>query len=200
MDIKQYVESGILEEFAMGILSEEEAAAVIGMSLQYPEVAAEKAAVEQALEKFSDLHAIAPNHHLQQKILTAMGFGAPLLPLDLDNLPVTNSEANHLQWLEALKHLIPENPAEDFFAVPLTNTPQLAQTLVVTKCDVPEETHGDLIESFFILKGECICSVGDELYHLHGGSFLEIPLHTTHTIKIISPYVVGILQHRMLEV
>ncbi|RYZ98859.1 MAG: hypothetical protein EOP47_18280 [Sphingobacteriaceae bacterium] len=198
MDIKQYIASGVLEDFSMGLLNDEAAASVIQLAGQYPEIAAELNAVEQALEKFASVQAISPSQGLKNKVLAALGFGDKLSPLDLNNLPITNSEANHLQWLEALKHLIPEDPAEDVFAVPLTNTPLLAQTLVVTKSDVPEETHGDLIESFFILKGECICKVGDDLHHLHAGSFLEIPLDTVHTIEIVSPYVVGILQHRML--
>ncbi|MEO6151047.1 MAG: cupin domain-containing protein [Mucilaginibacter sp.] len=200
MDIKQYIANGVLEDFSLGLLSEEESVSVIEVCRQYPEIAAELIDIENALEKYAVLHAIPPSDLLRLKVLKELGFDETLPALDLNNLPVTNSRANHLQWLEALKHLIPEDPAEDVFAAPLTNTPQLAQTLVVTKCDVPEETHGDLIESFFILKGECICEVGNELHHLHAGSFLEIPLHTTHTIKIVSPYVVGILQHRMLEV
>lgn len=67
--------------------------------------------------------------------------------------------------------------------------------LVITKADVPEETHDDRRESFFIMKGTCICVVDGIQYELNPGDFLEIPLHTNHDIKIVTPYVVAILQH-----
>ncbi|MES2266974.1 MAG: cupin domain-containing protein [Bacteroidota bacterium] len=200
MEIKKYIESGILEEYTFGLLNNEEQKDVIRLSLLYPEIKAELMAIEIAIEQFAALNAKAPATKLKERLLTQLGFGDALPALDLKNLPLTNAEANHLQWIDALKHLIPENPDQDFYAEPLTNTTHLSQVLVVTKCDVPEETHGDLIESFFILKGECICTVGNDTFHLQGGSFLEIPLNVEHTIKIVSPYVVGILQHRMLEI
>lgn len=196
MDIKQYIESGILEEYILGLLNNEQQQDVDRLSLLYSEIKSELTAIELAIEKLATLTSIAPSEKAKSRLLSTLGFYEPL---DINNLPLTNSEANHLQWLEALKHLIPENPDQDVFAEVLTNVPQLSQVLVVTKCDVPEEIHGDLIESFFILKGECVCTVGDETFHLHGGSFLEIPLNVEHAIKIVSPYVVGILQHRMLE-
>lgn len=200
MEIKQYVESGILEQYVLGLLNVDEELDVVRLSLIYPEVKAELNGIETAIEQLALAAAISPAEHSRHRLLATLGFTGELPALDLNNLPLTSAEANHLQWLEALKHLIPQNPDQDVFAEVLTAKPELSQVLVVTKCDVPEETHGDLIESFFILKGECICTVGDETYHLHGGSFLEIPLNVEHTIKIVSPYVVGILQHRMLAV
>lgn len=198
MDIWEYIESGILEEYVMGWLSAEQQEVVYKMSLRYPEIGRELRSIERTLEKYAVQNAIEPETNLKYKILETLGFSTYLPILDLHNLPVTDAESNHLQWLDALRPFIPDQPKEDFIAKILRNEPHLSQTLVITKCDVPEETHGDLIESFFILKGECICEVGNETHHLHAGSFLEIPLHTMHTIKIVSPYVVGILQHRMI--
>ncbi|MCO5934586.1 hypothetical protein NAF17_03445 [Mucilaginibacter sp. RB4R14] len=200
MEIKRYIESGILEEYILGLLNSEDQQDVVRLSLLHPEVKAELNAIEVAIEKLAALTAIATSNHSKNRLLASLGFADALPALDLNNLPLTNADANHLQWIEALKHLIPENPDQDVFAEVLTNSPLLSQVLVVTKCDVPEETHGDLIESFFILKGECVCTVGEDTFHLYGGSFLEIPLNVEHTIKIVSPYVVGILQHRMLEI
>jgi mannose-6-phosphate isomerase-like protein (cupin superfamily) len=200
MNIWEYIESGILVEYVMGWLSPDQQEAVYKTSLRHPEIARELRIIERHLEKLALQNAVEPEENVKIKILEALGFSTYLPILDLHNLPVISEEANHLQWLDALKHLIPEIPTENFTAIALRNDQHLTQTLVITKSDVPEETHGDLIESFFILKGGCICSVGKETHHLHAGSFLEIPLHTEHTIKIVTPYVVGILQHRMLEI
>jgi mannose-6-phosphate isomerase-like protein (cupin superfamily) len=200
MNIREYIASGILEDYAMGALSDEDQSAVYQLSLLHPKIAAALLEIEKTLEQYANLRAVNPDGRLKQRILNSLDVAPEPPAFDLGNLPVTNSEANHLQWLQALKHLIPEEPTEDFMAESLRSEPHLAQTLVITKCDVPEETHGNVIESFFILKGECICAVGNNTFHLHAGSFLEIPLHVPHTIQIVSPYVVGILQHRTLEI
>ena len=68
--------------------------------------------------------------------------------------------------------------------------------LVVTKLDVPQEMHDDIAESFFILKGRCTCTIGDEQVTLNPGDHLDIPLHVNHDVKLESPYVIAILQHQ----
>jgi len=198
MDIQAYIESGILEEYCAGLLSTNEQAKLIKMSMLYPEIKLELNAIELALEQLAALNAIMPVASLKPQIFKALGFQDDGAKLDLNNLPATNKYSNHYHWLNTLAHLIPEIPAEDFLAEVLRHDEQIAQLLVITKNDVPEETHGDLIESFFILKGKCECTVGDHLYKLSPGDFLEIPLHVEHDIKIVSPYVVGILQHRFI--
>lgn len=195
MDIKQYIASGILEEYCMGLLNNVDEEYVTRMSLVYPEIKDELIAIEFALENFASLNAITPVHDLKNKIFRTLGLETSFPALDVNNMPLTNSEANHLQWLDALKHLIPEEPDTDFYAVPITRKPGVEQTLIVIKHDVPEETHTNVIESFFILKGQCMCTVGNQMHHLRPGDFLEIPLDVDHDIQMLSPYVVGILQH-----
>jgi mannose-6-phosphate isomerase-like protein (cupin superfamily) len=68
--------------------------------------------------------------------------------------------------------------------------------LVVTRLNVPPEIHEDLAESFFILKGQCTCTIGGRRVTLNPGDHLDIPLHVSHDITIDSPYVIAILQHQ----
>jgi mannose-6-phosphate isomerase-like protein (cupin superfamily) len=198
LDVQKFIESGILEEYCLGSQSEEEQAFVIQMSLLYPEVKKELTALELAMESLAALKAIAPGDEVREKILHSLGLSDSDTPLDLNDLPITDETSNHQLWLNALVHLIPSAPAEDFLSEVIRQDEQVTQMLVVTKMDVPEELHDDRIESFFILKGTCVCIVGDQLFRLTAGDFLEIPLHTAHDIKIISPYVVAILQHKVV--
>lgn len=76
MDAKQFIESGTLETYAMGLATEQEAKLVVEMSARYPEVKAELKAIEDALERFDKQNAVEPPSHLKEKILAKVS-GSP---------------------------------------------------------------------------------------------------------------------------
>lgn len=192
MQIKEYINSGILEQFCLGSLTKSEQETVITMCSVHPEVKAELAEIELALECVATTTTIKPKPALKQQILDIIAINEVIT---LDNLPPTDRYSDYQAWLKAVEHLIPAQPFEDFFAYPLHYNDKIEQTLVVTKLGVPKETHEDVIESFFILEGSCTCKVGRYTYTLNAGDFLEIPLHEEHDVILTSPYVVAILQH-----
>ena len=196
MDVQKYIESGVLEEYCLGLMNEEDQAFLIQMTMLYPEVKAELNAVELATEKLAASGAIEPAGHVKQRILASLGFGETLL--DINNLPAIDKNSDHETWLKTLAHLVPDVPKEDFTLSVIRNDDHYQQMLVVTNMDVPEEDHDDFLESFFILKGSCECAVGNELFKLSEGDFLEVPLHLKHDIKVTSPYVVAILQYQFV--
>jgi len=196
MDIQKYIASGVLEEYCMGMLGEEDQAFLIQMTMLYPEIKAELSAVEQTMENFALCTAIEPKADVKQRILASLGFDDADTRLDINHLPAVDKHSDHHTWINTLNHLIPTEPSEDFWCELIRKDDQYQQMLVVTNMDVPEEEHGEYLESFFILKGQCECMVGSELFTLNAGDFLQIPLHVQHDIKITSPYVVAILQHQ----
>lgn len=196
MDIQGYINSGILEQYYLGSLSEGEAAAVIEMCVLHPVVKQELTQIELAFEKFAAAKAITPNGDIKQRILNTIDFTEPAFTLD--NLPATNKYSSYKSWLSVVEHLIPSQPFDSFFALPLRSDDKIEQTLVVTQLNVPKETHSNVIESFFILEGSCVCTVGNQHFNLSAGDFLEIPLHEEHDIVLSSPHVIAILQHRFI--
>lgn len=70
MDSRQFIESGALETYAMGLATEQEAKLVAEMVARYPEVKAELAAIESSLENFDQKNAVAPPAHLKAEILS----------------------------------------------------------------------------------------------------------------------------------
>ena len=56
LNIKEYIESGVLELYVMGKLSEAENREVEQNIAQYPEVKAEVDAIEAAIEEYAMLH------------------------------------------------------------------------------------------------------------------------------------------------
>ncbi|MBC7398688.1 MAG: cupin domain-containing protein [Mucilaginibacter sp.] len=195
MQVNGYINSGILEQYCLGLLTKSEQEAVLAMSTVYPEVKADLAEIELALERLAAINTITPKADLKQQILDIIATNGVIT---LDNLPPTGRYSDCRAWLKAVEHLIPTQPFEDFFAYPLRHNDKIEQTLIVSKLGVPEETHQDVIESFFILEGSCVCTVGKHTYTLNAGDFLEIPLHEEHDVILTSPHVVAILQHQLI--
>lgn len=72
MNTGEYIESGILEAYILGALSEKEAAEVQANIARYPEIAAEVAEIEWAMKQFAASHTSEPPPALQDKIWEAV--------------------------------------------------------------------------------------------------------------------------------
>lgn len=75
MDLTNYISSGILESYALGATTEQESAEVESMIALYPELAAELAQIQEAMEEYVLLHAQTPPIGLKEKTHKAI-FGA----------------------------------------------------------------------------------------------------------------------------
>ena len=69
LNIEEYISSGVLELYAMGALTEKEAAEVEQMATAHPEVKAELDAVQQAMDKYAGMHRSNPRPELRQTIM-----------------------------------------------------------------------------------------------------------------------------------
>jgi mannose-6-phosphate isomerase-like protein (cupin superfamily) len=195
VNTSDYINSGILEQHCFDIFDEKRGQEIMALRLVRPQIDRELNEIEDTIFQIAKSQAIQPSPRLKQSILAALGFTGEE-KLDIVNLPLTGKSSSHTAWLNTIAHLLPAKPYEDFFASLLRQDIHIAQTLVVTRMDVPEEIHEEVAESFFILHGQCACTVGHETFILNAGDHLEIPLHINHDIKILSPYVIAILQHQ----
>ena len=71
-DLKSYLESGILEQYVLGDLSNEERLEVEQNALKYPEIKSELNEIESALLRYAISNAIEPSKMLQDKILSSL--------------------------------------------------------------------------------------------------------------------------------
>ncbi len=168
-DNGNYINSGNLEQYCLDMFNPALAREVSELRLVKPEVKRELAEIEIALEKLAQSHAIAPDDGLKNRILGALEFFNDE-KISLDNLPATGEYSNYINWLNAVEHLIPAEPFEGLFMKELQHNEHIAQMLVVSKVDVPEEIHETVRESFFILKGKCACTVGNDVFTLNAAT------------------------------
>ena len=72
MNLKEYIASGIIESYVMGLASEAERAEFEQMCAQYPELVAERRKFEESLEAYASEQAIRPPLEVKAKVLKAI--------------------------------------------------------------------------------------------------------------------------------
>ena len=76
MEKEEIISSGLLELYAAGAASPEEAAQVEGWCAQYPEVAAELADIEKAMEAYAMANAVSPRSAVKDKLMGSLNISA----------------------------------------------------------------------------------------------------------------------------
>ena len=72
MNIAEYISSGIIEQYVLGLASEAEALEVEQMAAQHAEVRQAIDAYESSLEQYAMAHAVAPRKELKNRVLEAI--------------------------------------------------------------------------------------------------------------------------------
>lgn len=195
MNIKEYIESGVLELYCTGNLSAKEEAQVLSMTM-HPDVRDELTRIQSTIKSFSFEHAITPPASVKiglDNILDNLELEAKMNP---EQLPLINQYSDYRKWLELVQDEIPTEFTEERVVKVLTHTPDLMQAFVISTTEFEDEVHTDEYESFLILQGTCECTVGDTVRNMVAGEFMAIPLHEHHSVKMTTPFVVAIMQRK----
>ena len=195
MKAQEYIDNNIVSDYCLGLLKGEDKAAFEKALLLYPELQQEVKSIQEGLEKYVSVYSKAPSYTTKGKIMGTLENLLLEKQMDLNKLPIINKFSDHKAWMTAIAPLLPKALAGEPFMHVLTTTDSITQVLVMSATDIPDEVHEDVRESFIILEGECECYIGtDTVVRLKAGGYLEIPMHAHHDVKIISDYVVGIMQ------
>ncbi|MFD2284977.1 cupin domain-containing protein [Pedobacter petrophilus] len=195
MDLSAFLNSGLLELYLMGKLDQEEVLLVHQMRATHPEVVAELASLEAFFEREALQHAVKPDPKFDDKMESLFLNLEIEQAMQLSDTPLITSFSDADAWFEMISPLLPQGELGGRFEKLLRNDDQVMQALVITPEGVDEEVHENLHESFLILKGTCICTIGNETITMGPGSFMQIPLNQPHTIAVASKSVIAILQH-----
>jgi anti-sigma-K factor RskA len=94
VDIQEYISSGIVESYVLGLASPEERSEFEQLCKQHPELLAARTAFELALEKQAMDNAIAPPAGLKNKILAELDSPAAKV------IPMQSAPVKNLNWLK----------------------------------------------------------------------------------------------------
>ena len=87
MNIKEYIESGILEAYVLGALTDSERAQVEADMAMYPELAGEVEAIERTMMHLADEQAVPPPAFMQEQIWAALDKNESATTGDVFNAP-----------------------------------------------------------------------------------------------------------------
>lgn len=192
--IQELFQTGLIEEYCLGILPADEVRLLEKKMEEIPEL---KTAVNEFQQKQSMRTLPDLSGHIWNQIrekVNSVPFTEP---------PPDNGILSRHTTLDSIKREIGDltvpDVDENITMVPFRNVLGFEQFLVRVRQFVPEETHDDLLESFYILEGTCTCFVGENQYPLEAGGFLEIPMFIPHSVTITSEKpVLAILQRGII--
>lgn len=195
MDTQTYIKSGILELYALHLLSESEKVKVDQLLSINMELGEELERIYIVLENYATLHAVHPKEETQDTLAEKLINLEKERLMDPLDLPLLNSYSDYRNWKQFVKRF-EENPKiVDGKAVKvLTHTDNITQLLVTLTADYEEEIHTHELESFLILSGRCLININGYASLLGQGDFMTIPLNEPHDVKLVSNQVVAILQ------
>ena len=185
---KEYINSGILEQYVLGITSNSETKQVELMAAADPAIKHQIEMINETLEAYAIEHAIEPNPVIKPFLLATIDYTERLKNGEQVSVPPilneNSTEADYAEWLNRSDMTATET--SDIFAKIIGYTPEAITAIVWLKDYAPHEVHDHEYERFLIIEGTCNIIVGDEINELVAGDYFAIPLYKKHMIKVTS--------------
>ncbi len=198
MNAHDLIGSGTLELYALGMLSPEECRAIDAEASRVPELRAEIDALQNVLSQLAMDGAVEPSADVKGAVLTAVE-AFQQERVRHKRPPVLHPASrisDYDQWLHDPALVRPAD-AGPMHIIPLDQRDGEGTGVLWLTLGAPEETHTDEIEKFLILEGTCDVIFGGTTHQLVPGSYLSVPLHVPHTIRITSKVPCKILLQRI---
>jgi quercetin dioxygenase-like cupin family protein len=186
--VSDYINSGILELYVLGMANESEVNEVLQMASLYPEVNAEIDAITTALMQYSSSE-LKPHKTIGPIIMATIDYMERLKNGEQIGYPPELNEyskpEDFREWTDRMDMILPENTDEIYGKI-IGHTPQMTTILTWLKTGAPDEIHHDQYERFLILEGTCTITVEDKVHLLKSGDYFAIPLHANHFVTVTS--------------
>lgn len=204
INVKKYLESGIVEKYCLGLASPEEVGRLMELCQEFPEIALylkETAAANKAyLSSFYKSPPLPSLEIIQQRIHENKAWASAKLVGEnmlLENY-ISISRHTDIQKVQAaIQSLHPPKEYDNVAAHPLYHKNGKELTLVWVKEVVPMEEHPHLNESFLVLEGTADCSIDGEIFKMKAGDFMQIPRDSHHEVVITSKTPAKAIQSRI---
>ena len=184
-----YIKTGILEQYALGLTTEEENLQVIEMCSKHPELEKEIDAIISSLVTYAQANAPEIDPTVKPLLVATIDYterlknGEPMtFPPELHK---QSKKEEYAEWLNR-KDLDLTNFEEELELKIIGHTPNKMTAILRINKGTPTETHTNEFEKFLILEGSCDIETPEKTYSLVPGDYFCIPLHIEHTIKITS--------------
>lgn len=188
--VQDYINSGILEMYVMGITSAEETLQVNDMASKHAEIRSEIEEISKALE----IDAVkktntGPSETVKPFLMAVIDYTERLKagePMTFP--PLLNKDSKIIDFEEwtSREDMVLTDDFENMYAKLIGHTPEVTTAISWIKTNTPFEIHTNEYERFLILEGSCDITIGTDLHSLKAGDFIGIPLHIGHSLVITS--------------
>ncbi len=193
MNVDEYINSGIIEDYCLRFLSQEEMDYLEHNALLYPEIKIEIELSQNALVAYAEEFVTGAFEH-KQKILDILDNLKDEENITLESLPLLNKYSDHQKWLHFIKPLLPAKLDEPSLIHQLRGKDGIYQSVFWTNDDMPYEIHKSVHETLLLLEGRCRCRIEGEVHELNPGDLLSVPLFKSHNLEIIDGPVLVVVQ------
>ena len=194
-----YINSGILEQYVLGIASDEECREVAAMAASDVLIRNEIELIRASIETYASSYALEPNPVIKPFLIATIDYTERLKngePVSVPPMLTANSSiTDYSQWLNRPDMFSTDQ--EDVFAKIIGYTPEAITAIVWLKDYAPHEVHDNEFERFLIIEGTCDIIVEDEINHLMPGDYFAIPLHKKHMVKVTSSITCKVILQRV---
>lgn len=188
MASKEFIDSGIIEQYVLGIASPAECEEVEKMAAADPDVRREMGKISQSLEQYAILNAIEPNPIIKPFLMAIVDYSERMANGEALSFPpllhLHSTSEDYATWLN--RQDMGPSGADDVSAKIISFTPEVTTAIVWLKKYAPQEIHDKEFERFLIIEGTCDIIVEEEVNHLVAGDYFEIPLHKKHVVHVTS--------------
>jgi mannose-6-phosphate isomerase-like protein (cupin superfamily) len=200
-DLSEYINSGVLESYVLGMATSEEIKEVEQAADANAEVMHAIDSIGKLFEQTAISQAIEPDPTVRPLVMAKINFiermekgEAPAFPPHLDS----NSTIGDFDpWLNRPDFQLPKD-FNGLYARIIAHNDHSTTAVIWLKDGAPNEVHDREHESFLIVDGSCDIYIEEEIHRLVAGDYLAIPLHRKHHIKVTSHIPCKAIQQRVV--
>lgn len=188
-DVKELINSGILEAYLLGLTNAQETLEIKKMAEVSPDIQEAINRISANIEEIAMSNAVAPDPIIRPMLMATIDYIERMQNGEQSTFPPILHEgsrtADYNEWLHKDGMVLPGD-FNDVYARIIGYTPEVMTAIVWIKEVAPQEMHDNEYERFLIVEGTCNITIGDEVHKLVEGDFLQIPLHKKHHVQVTS--------------
>jgi mannose-6-phosphate isomerase-like protein (cupin superfamily) len=180
--------SGLLEEYVLGLTSLDETMEIEAFAANDSAIRAAIDSISTSLETFAFTNAVAPDPLIKPFLMATINYTERMEAGEPASDPPMLSEksriADYATWLN--REDMVYRGKDEIFARIIGYKPEALTAIVWLKDYAPTEVHDHEYEKFLVVEGTCNIMVEGQSNNLVPGDYFAIPLHKNHMVKVTS--------------
>ncbi len=199
-DLGEYIASGMIEKYVLGLALPDEIVEIEALSTQHPAIRTAITEFCILLERNAIANSITPPEIIKPELLATIDYIERLQNGEPMTFPPVLSETSKIddfnEWLNR-PDMSPSQDSADIYLKIIGHTATCSTAIVWVKGKTPEEVHTKELESFFVIEGTCIIHIGTKSYEMVPGNYLQIPMFEKHHVVVTSSVACKVILQRL---